>query len=78
MVDKCIIGSNNEYGELVLTINDLINKSKLVKDENNTKLYSIGNTYIAICGNIVTKNIKMRIKILHYSHFFKLLKKIIH
>ncbi len=42
----------------VITIEDLINRYKLVKNENNIKLYSNngGSPYIAVCGNIIIGN----------------------
>lgn len=44
--------------ENVITMEDLINKYKLVKNENTIKLYSNngGSTYIAVCGNIIIGN----------------------
>lgn len=44
--------------ENVITMEDLINKYKLVKNENTIKLYSNngGSKYIAVCGNIIIGN----------------------
>ena len=51
---KNITYQNND----VITMEDLINKYKLVKNENTIKLYSNngGSTYIAVCGNIIIGN----------------------
>ena len=42
--------------EKVITMNDLIDKCKLDKDEKNIKLYSNGSTFIAVCDNIIIGN----------------------
>ena len=44
--------------ENVITINDLIDKCELDKDDKNIKLYSNpnGSTFIAVCDNIIIGN----------------------
>lgn len=43
--------------ENVITINDLIDKYELDKDDKNIKLYShFGSTFIAVCDNIIIGN----------------------
>ena len=56
--DGLLYNLEDALKEKVITKEDLINRYKLVKNENNIKLYSNngGSPYIAVCGNIIIGN----------------------